>query len=530
MLLAGPQFQKVSFERLPDLQTARGVALVVLSGDEVTVFGGHTTGYKPVETAEYYRGGTWHSVPMTWPHDGGCIAQMPDGRVFLAGGNAEPFGIGQSWGAEIYNPATHSFAPIGIMDRKRSLHSALALPDGKVLIAGNWYGEDGVEAYTPGSGFSSIKPLKPGWCYPYILRSSPEDAIIFGPMNPRGQPSESVVAHLEGDSFSVPMLEEWQPIFNYATSEEEQKIADYTYLILAHRQDRTGAALLKVSGGVFSILELEQDLPVTGPSGDPVFWSVGPQVDRTARLAWIQGNDTFGRIYFARIGYNPIFDGGKASVQLYYSETAEGFPYGKAKLLPDEKMILVGGTAQVPGEPVLVNDNFNTFSSVYLFHLEEPSRTGIPVWAIVVGILLIVTPILIGLLLRRKKTPESAPEEEAEQARKTNADMIAELARLIEEKQLFLRKDLRVADIAKELATNRTYMSLLVNSLTGSGFSDLINGYRIRYAQQLMTEHPEMVHSDVAIASGFSSRTAFLRTFKAKTGLSPTEWKKSQSK
>ena len=70
----------------------------------------------------------------------------------------------------------------------------------------------------------------------------------------------------------------------------------------------------------------------------------------------------------------------------------------------------------------------------------------------------------------------------------------------------------------------------LVNNLTGSGFSDLINGYQIRYAQQLMREHPGMAHGDVAIASGFSSRTAFLRTFKAKTGLSPTEWKANREK
>lgn len=39
------------------------------------------------------------------------------------------------------------------------------------------------------------------------------------------------------------------------------------------------------------------------------------------------------------------------------------------------------------------------------------------------------------------------------------------------------------------------------------------------------TEDPEMVRADVAEASGFASRTAFLRTFKAQTGLTPTEWK-----
>lgn len=103
--------------------------------------------------------------------------------------------------------------------------------------------------------------------------------------------------------------------------------------------------------------------------------------------------------------------------------------------------------------------------------------------------------------------------------------LMEEMSRLIQEKELFLRKDLRVADIAQELATNQTYVSLLVNNLSGDNFATMIGGYRIRYAQKLMREHPEMVHADVAEASGFASRTAFLRTFKAQTGLTPTEWK-----
>ena len=55
-----------------------------------------------------------------------------------------------------------------------------------------------------------------------------------------------------------------------------------------------------------------------------------------------------------------------------------------------------------------------------------------------------------------------------------------------------------------------------------------ISGYRIRYAQELMRKRPDMPHADVAEAAGFSSRTAFLRTFKAQTGLTPSEWKRQE--
>ena len=520
---AQDNFKRIVFEQLPSLETPRAIGQPILLDDEVTVFGGHTTGYKLIETAEYYRGGAWHTVQMMYPHDGGAVALLPDGRVFLSGGNGESFGIGQSWGAEIYDPETHTVVPVGIMDRKRSLHTALAMPDGRVLIAGNWRGPDGLEVYTPGSSFSTIATLEPGWCYPYILRTSADECIIFGPMYSDGEPAGAFVQRQDGTSVQVPILEQWQPIFNYSTSDDEQKISDFTYLVLANRQDGSGTSILKVYSGEFSLLELEREIPLEGPSGARISWCAGPQVDRSGRMAWIQGNDIEGRIYFAKIGYNPIFDGGKASVQLYYAETPEGFPYAKALLLPGGKLMQAGGVAQVPGESVIVNDHFNAYSSVFLFHTEEPDKAGVPLWAIVLGLLLLGS--VIALIVVRARKPEVHAGESEEQAKKLNADLMAEMSRLIGEKELFLRKDLRVADIAQEMATNQTYVSMLVNNLSGDNFATMIGGYRVRYAQKLMREHPEMVHADVAERSGFASRTAFLRTFKAQTGLTPTEWK-----
>lgn len=517
-----PSFKKIVFERLPSLEAPRGNHQTLLLNGEVTVVGGHTTGYKPLETLEYYKGGSWHSIPTTWPHDGGAFAQLPDGNLFMAGGHAEAFGIGQSWGAEIYDPATHTFSPIGIMNRKRTLASAMAMPDGRVLIAGNWRGRDGIEIYTPGEGFASVKDLEPGWAFPSILVSSREDVILLGMMDPYGKDTGTAVDRLQGPPLEVPLLEQWRPYFGYGVSSDEYKIADYTYLLLAYSRTTENAAILKVSGEEFSVLELESPIPETGPFGDGINWSGEPQVDRSARVAWIQGFDVPGRIYFARISYDATFDGGKASVQYYYAENgSEEFPKARALLLPGGKMFLAGGVAQAEGADVVTDDNFHPFADVYLFHTEDPEKAGVPVWAIVAGILLLAGVIVL-IITRRKK---ASPEEAAEKQQKLNEDLMEEMSRLIQEKELFLRKDLRVADIAQELATNQTYVSMLVNNLSGDNFATMIGGYRIRYAQKLMREHPEMVHADVAEASGFASRTAFLRTFKAQTGLTPTEWK-----
>jgi len=515
-------FKKIAFERLPSLEAPRGNHQTILLNGEVTVVGGHTTGYKPLETLEYYKGGSWHSITTTWPHDGGAFAQLPDGKLFMAGGHAEAFGIGQSWGAEIYDPATHTFSPIGIMNRKRTLASAMAMPDGRVLIAGNWRGRDGIEIYTPGEGFASVKDLEPGWAFPSILVSSREDVILLGMMDPYGKDTGTAVDRLQGPPLEVPLLEQWRPNFGNVVSSDEYKIADYTYLLLAYSRTTENVAILKVSGEEFSVLELESPIPETGPFGDGIQWSGEPQVDRAARVAWIQGFDVPGRIYFARISYDATFDGGKASVQYYYAENgSEEFPKARALLLPGGKMFLAGGVAQAEGADVVTDDNFHPFADVYLFHTEDPEKAGVPVWAIVAGILLLAGVIVL-IITRGKK---ASPEEVAEKQQKLNEDLMEEMSRVIQEKELFLRKDLRVADVAQELATNQTYVSLLVNNLSGDNFATMIGGYRIRYAQKLMREHPEMVHADVAEASGFASRTAFLRTFKAKTGLTPTEWK-----
>lgn len=63
---------------------------------------------------------------------------LPDGRVLVSGG----FGVASSPGApgpeqaEIFDPATGTFAPAGELQAGRFLHSAILLSDGRVLVVG----------------------------------------------------------------------------------------------------------------------------------------------------------------------------------------------------------------------------------------------------------------------------------------------------------------------------------------------------------------------------------------------------------
>ena len=47
----------MAVERLPDMNVPRNVHIAAFVNGELTVIGGHTTGFIPTNTAEYYRDG-----------------------------------------------------------------------------------------------------------------------------------------------------------------------------------------------------------------------------------------------------------------------------------------------------------------------------------------------------------------------------------------------------------------------------------------------------------------------------------------
>lgn len=489
---------------------------MVLNG-EVTLFGGHTDGFLLSPSAWYLKGGAWHEVPMKYPHDVAFCTLLPDGRVMLGGGSAEAFGIGQSWGVEIYDPATHSFTAEGILDRKRAGASALALPDGRVLVSGNWYAPDAMEIYEPGKGFSFLKEVAAERNIPFILASAPDNAVVFSGLDNYGKPSDGTVDRLHGDSFHEPLLDEWEP---WGAQQADFSIGEYAHLVLARHRESQQWGILRITGEQFSLLETDIALPARSEAGGYIWNQLA--VDRSRRSAYTFGIDTEGNICIARICYDPIFDGGPAEVTL--TEFPGPFPLADTfALLPDGTLVRAGGTrfSSVGGIPA--GDNFKTVREVWAFRTEAPTKAAFP-WPWIIAASLLMAAGVFFLLSRKAMAP--VPAERAEDLQLTTAQLTEQLSRIIEEEELFKQPDLRITDIAARLATNRTYISAIIKSLSGDSFSNLINGYRIRYAQKLMEEHPDMSVTDIASECGFTSRSAFYRNFKAITGMTPSEWKK----
>lgn len=96
---------------------------------------------------------------------------------------------------------------------------------------------------------------------------------------------------------------------------------------------------------------------------------------------------------------------------------------------------------------------------------------------------------------------------------------------LFENNKDFLRKNITVDGLAKDLKTNRDYLSKSVNELKGKNFSQYLNELRINYiVEELSTNEKLRKYTISAIADevGFNTSESFSNAFKKITGTLPS--------
>ena len=264
---------KVELERLPDLNIARSGHTLFCVGGEMVIVGGHTSGFVPTPTAEYFSEGKWHLMQMTYPHDLGFAIPLKSGKVLIGGGTESPHGIGQSYGVEYYYPDTHTFEGFTILDQKRALASAAELENGKVVVSGNWYADDGIEIFDGERTFSHLKAVNAQRSSPIICRISADDALLFGRFDTHGRAFDRIVIdRLNGDSFTVPLFDEWSPM-NWESSSNgcgfigDEEAGDYAYLLALKNRRDGSLGIAKMVGTDFSLLPTASAIPMEAGYG-----------------------------------------------------------------------------------------------------------------------------------------------------------------------------------------------------------------------------------------------------------------------
>lgn len=144
---------------------------------------------------------------------------------------------------------------------------------------------------------------------------------------------------------------------------------------------------------------------------------------------------------------------------------------------------------------------------------------------------LLAVTLTAGLCVRfRRRHPlVSASEQTADTSRPTPKPIDPEIRQLgarldamVRTEALFLDDDLKVADLARKLQAPEYKITRAVTGALGAAnFNQYINCFRIKFAQDLITEDPSRSILAVAFDSGFASLGPFNRAFKAITGQTP---------
>lgn len=108
----------------------------------------------------------------------------------------------------------------------------------------------------------------------------------------------------------------------------------------------------------------------------------------------------------------------------------------------------------------------------------------------------------------------------------TGSQLIEKLKNyLILEKGCF-NKRLTEKGLARELGTNRCYLSRTVNSRMGCSIPLFINKCRIYFACKMMIENPDLTNNYISECCGFAASSTFNNSFKKATGKTPHIWRR----
>lgn len=104
----------------------------------------------------------------------------------------------------------------------------------------------------------------------------------------------------------------------------------------------------------------------------------------------------------------------------------------------------------------------------------------------------------------------------------------ARLKSLFDDDKVYLEPKLSLTELARQMGTNRTYLSQHINKVYGQTFYEFVNFYRVVHSERLLADTDYNLET-VAEMSGFNSLSTFRRAFATSHGCSPQVYRDKNS-
>ena len=153
------------------------------------------------------------------------------------------------------------------------------------------------------------------------------------------------------------------------------------------------------------------------------------------------------------------------------------------------------------------------------------------------GVLLVLLCVLGYGAWRVRKSVQKAPEQllgEQSEAPALDPKKVAQALPKImagmEQDQLFLDHSLSLKSFAQHIGVNARDVSKVLNSHMHCTFLEFVSRYRVAEAKRLLLADSNNSVTDIMLKSGFNTKSAFYRVFKAECGITPSEYRAGAAK
>lgn len=137
---------------------------------------------------------------------------------------------------------------------------------------------------------------------------------------------------------------------------------------------------------------------------------------------------------------------------------------------------------------------------------------------------------LVGYVSHRQRfsiddiAPDDVPFAESVSDPSLVSQLAARISNVMRVEQLYRQPNLRMAELAQRLGSNRNYVYQAIKGGMNMSFNEYVNRLRVEYAMQLMAHEPDCLLLEVGERAGFASTTSFYRNFKLYSGMTPKEY------